>query len=287
MNSFLLTIIRETLKVNLKGAPGVTGPQGPQGETGPQGPIGTIDLTVIDPINSKITFFNHYKSFLNGNFQKMFVTGERKGLFYMTMVPSILLEWVSCSDGPVLPQYISYSQICSSFAQTSWELPGMGTSIDNMLTMLSSKKIEVQTELDIIRNSSPSAFEFLMSVLNSFDYFTAYLNAVKNGTINSLGAGPQGPVGPQGATGATGSAGPQGVQGQIGPQGLQGPTGATGPAGSTANVDSLWRAVETLVNVVNAQIRLLRIHDPQQFGSLRDISANRDSVTGLFIGINY
>jgi hypothetical protein len=49
----------------------------------------------------------------------------------------------------------------------------------------------------------------------------------------------------------------------------------------------MWRAIETLVNVVNAQARLLRAHDPQQFGSLRDINATRDSVTGLFIGINY
>ena len=125
-------------------------------------------------------------------------------------------------------------------------------------------------------------------VFDSAEVANSVSTLIKHGQDGLPGApGAMGATGPQGVTGAMGAVGATGINGATGATGPQGATGATGPAGSTTNTDSMWRAIETLVNVVNAQARLLRAHDPQQFGSLRDISAIRDPVTGLFTGINY
>ena len=123
-------------------------------------------------------------------------------------------------------------------------------------------------------------------VFDSVEVANSVSTLIKHGKDGISGA--TGVTGPQGIPGVTGPQGEIGAEGPRGPQGypgVTGATGATGPSGSTANTDSVWRAIETLVNVVNAQARLLRAHDPQQFGSLKDINATRDS-NGL-IGINY
>jgi hypothetical protein len=240
------------------GATGATGPQGPQGETGATGATGLIDTLTLNTINSRITVHSHFMGYVNENMWQIFTKGERKGLFFALNAPQIVLEKVIAEGSeqvPFIPEIMALLNGLSSNVFPNDPTPEIATNCINGINLKRS-----QWMLD------PYSGEFVSTLNRSLDYLIAYFNHIINGTINLIGVGPQGPKGETG---------------------LQGPQGETGPAGSPANTDSVWMAIETLTNVVNAQARLLRLHDPQQFGQLKDITAIRDSVTGLFIKINY